>query len=186
VACWVYWKGGNAWQRIWDFGNGTNQYMFFAPSTDGGMRFAIKNGGDEQMIRVSNTFTRNRWTHVAVTLGADGAVLYINGAEKSRNANISIKPSDFTPVFNYIGRSQFVADPFFKGSVDDFRIYNYVLTADEVKALVDMADGIENVNFDDVKDAENVKDAYELSGRRSSTNGKGVVVYKGRKVLKNQ
>ena len=33
VSTWVNWKGGKHWQRIFDFGNGTNQYMFLTPKT---------------------------------------------------------------------------------------------------------------------------------------------------------
>jgi hypothetical protein len=36
---------------------------------------------------------------------------------------------------NWIGRSQFTADGFFNGAVDDFRIYNRVLSAPEVRYL---------------------------------------------------
>ena len=53
VSTWVYWKGGNDWQRIFDFGNGTNQYMFLTPKTGNFMRFAIKNGGGEQIVQTS-------------------------------------------------------------------------------------------------------------------------------------
>ena len=35
---------------------------------------------------------------------------------------------------NYIGRSQF-ADPYLNGRVDDFRIYNYGLSASEITGL---------------------------------------------------
>lgn len=180
IACWVYWRGGNNWQRLWDFGNGTNQYMFFSPKSDNGMRFAIKNGGDEQQIRSSKNLAMNRWVHVAVTLGADGAILYVDGEQQGANKSVDIKGSDINPVLNYIGRSQFLADPTFKGNVDDFRIYNYVLSADEVKALADMTDDIRVVT----ETSESLQtDVYNLSGIRMTPSNKGIVVKKGKKVL---
>ena len=182
IACWVYWKGGTAWQRIWDFGNGTDQYMFFVPSSDGGMRFAIKNGGDEQQIRVSTSLTRNRWMHIAVTLGTDGAVLYINGVEKSRNSAVSIKPSDISPVLNFIGRSQFASDPYFKGYIDDFRIYNYVLSPEEIQEIVDTANGIKDQQT--VGNAKRHEFTFDLSGRRVYSNNGGVIIQQGQKFLK--
>ena len=39
---------------------------------------------------------------------------------------------------NYLGRSQFDADPAFLGTIQDVRIYNYALNADEVKKAMSM------------------------------------------------
>lgn len=36
---------------------------------------------------------------------------------------------------NWLGRSRFAADPFFKGWMDDFRIYDRILSPKEVSAL---------------------------------------------------
>jgi hypothetical protein len=36
---------------------------------------------------------------------------------------------------NWIGRSQYSADPYFSGSIDEFRIYYNALTADQITAL---------------------------------------------------
>ena len=133
VSTWVNWKGGNQWQRIFDFGNGTNQYMFLSPrSGNNTLRFAIKNGGGEQIVQTSQ-LAENTWVHVAVTLGNGTAKLYVNGVEQA-SANVSIKPSDFKPTLNYIGKSQF-SDPLLSGMLDEFRIYDHVLSADEILQL---------------------------------------------------
>src|SRR5690606_34396400 len=51
-AAWVYWNGGGNWQRIFDFGNDTSHYFFLTPrSGDGTLRFAIRNGGSEQIVQ---------------------------------------------------------------------------------------------------------------------------------------
>ena len=132
VSTWVYWKGGKDWQRIFDFGNGTTQYMFLTPKTGNFMRFAIKNGGAEQIVQTSQ-LAANTWVHVAVTLGNGTEKLYVNGVEQA-SANVTIKPSDFKPTLNYIGKSQF-SDPLFSGMLDEFRIYDHVLSADEILQL---------------------------------------------------
>jgi hypothetical protein len=36
IAQWVNWDGGAAWQRIFDFGNDTTQYMFLSPGSGAG------------------------------------------------------------------------------------------------------------------------------------------------------
>jgi hypothetical protein len=131
LSTWVYWKGGNAWQRIFDFGNGTTQYMFLTPRSSGNtLRFAIKNGGAEQIVQTSQ-LAANTWVHVAVTLGNGKEKLYVNGVEVA-SANATIKPSDFKPTLNYLGKSQFPSDPLFNGMLDEFRIYDHVLSADEI------------------------------------------------------
>ncbi|MCA0755058.1 putative Ig domain-containing protein [Paenibacillus sp. N4] len=135
LATWVNWRGGGNWQRIFDFGNNTNQYMFLSPSSGNNtLRFAAKNGGGEQIVQTSK-LASNQWVHVAVTLGSKTAKLYVNGELKATNTNFTIKPSDFKPGANYIGKSQF-NDPLFNGMIDEFRVYNYVLSADEVKAAM--------------------------------------------------
>ena len=51
--------------------------------------------------------------------------------------DMTLRPSDFHPLLNYIGRSQSAADPLFNGSIDDFRIYDYALSAEDIKKLAD-------------------------------------------------
>ncbi|MCR2804418.1 putative Ig domain-containing protein [Paenibacillus sp. SCIV0701] len=134
VATWVNWKGGGNWQRIFDFGNNTNQFMFLTPkSGNNTLRFATKNGSGEQMVQTT-AMPVNQWVHVAVTLGDKTAKLYVNGELKATNTNVTIKPSDFKPGVNYIGKSQF-NDPLFNGMIDEFRIYNSALSAEEIKTV---------------------------------------------------
>lgn len=133
-AAWVYWNGGNAWQRIFDFGNGTDHYLFLTPRASGaGLRFAIKNGGAEQQLNAPALPT-DQWTHVALTLGSADARLYVNGAQVAASTAITLKPSDFNPALNYLGKSQW-PDPLFAGRIDDVRLYNYPLTPAQVATL---------------------------------------------------
>ncbi|MDF2835010.1 MAG: hypothetical protein K0Q63_650, partial [Paenibacillus sp.] len=135
VAAWVNWRGGNQWQRLFDFGNNTNQYLFLSPrSGNNTLRFAIKNGGAEQLVQTAQ-LAANEWVHVAVTLGAGTAKLYVDGEEKA-SAAITIKPSDFKPSVLNIGKSMF-NDPLFNGQVDEFLITGTALTADEIRSIYD-------------------------------------------------
>lgn len=133
-AGWVKWDGGANWQRLFDFGNDTTQYMFLTPSNGTNMRFVIKNGGAEQIVQTA-PLAIGQWTHVAVTLGGGTARLYLNGVQVA-TAAMTIRPGDFDPKVNYLGESQFGADPLFKGKLDDVRIADYVLTPAQIQGLM--------------------------------------------------
>ena len=146
IATWIYWRGGGAWQRIFDFGNSQTEYMFLTPNNGSGqLRFAIKNGGSEQQLN-SSALVSGKWNHVAVTLAEDAARMYLNGEQVSESNAITISPIDFKPVLNYIGRSQF-SDPLLNGYIDDFRVYNYALTANEIAEIPGLLSGIEDRGY---------------------------------------
>lgn len=132
IAMWVNINNTNSWQRIFDFGNGTDQYFFLTPSNGNEMRLVLKNGGEEQIL--STTKATTGWHYIAVTLAPNAVTLYVDG-KATNSTSITLRPSDFHPKRNYIGRSQFIADPFFVGYIDDLRIYNYALSANEVETI---------------------------------------------------
>ena len=191
LATWIYWRGGDAWQRIFDFGTDTDHYMFLCPkpNTTNRLRLAIKNGADEQIMNAESTHRANQWIHVAVTFADEAITIYLNGEPVATNTAIKTRPSDFRPIFNYVGRSQFIADPMFKGAVDDIRVYNYALTSDEVSALYALSDGIIDIredNRNEIIPHPSSHDFYDLSGRRISASSvlpHGVYIIGGRKVV---
>jgi hypothetical protein len=165
IATWVYWNGGNSWQRIFDFGNDQTQYMFLTPKSGAGvLRFVINNGAGEQGLDAP-ALTSGVWSHVAVTMGTSGVTMYVNGVQVATTTAITIRPLDFKPILNYIGRSQF-ADPLFNGNIDDFRVYNYALSASEITQLLGTS---QTITFNDfspifVGDADSAIPASASSG----------------------
>src|SRR6185312_4473460 len=75
IALWVNWDGGAAWQRIFDFGNDTTQYMFLTPGSGSGtLRFAVTtNGGGAEQIVQTSPLPVGQWQHVAVTFNGSTA-----------------------------------------------------------------------------------------------------------------
>jgi len=141
IATWVYWNGGAAWQRIFDFGTGTDRYLFLTPSSGGNLRFVIYRDGVGQELNTT-VMPTGQWVHVAVTLGGDTGRLYVNGALVATNTAMTLDPSDIRPTQNFIGDSQYAADPLFNGRLDDFRVYNHALAAADIAALVDLAPAV--------------------------------------------
>ena len=175
IAMWVNWRSsGTSWSRIFDFGNGTDHYMFLTPSNGSVMRFAIKNGGNEQQVDCKSKLQSNVWKHVAVVIGKDKTSIYINGEEAASSTNVTIRPSDIRPSLNYVGRSQFKQDPTFVGFLDDMRIYNYALSAEEVKnAMEDLANSIDMLPSSDSGSA-----LYNIGGMKEKSPSRGVVIRK--------
>jgi hypothetical protein len=136
LAAWVNWNGGGAWQRIFDFGNDTTQYMFLTPSSGNGtLRFAIStNGGGAEQILETTPLPAGQWRHVAVTRNGNTARLYTNGV-LAVSGTVTIAPASFNPVLNYFGKSEYPADPTFNGRLDEMFIYNYALSSTEISGL---------------------------------------------------
>ena len=134
-SAWVKSTSTTAWQRIFDFGRSTTNYMMLTTSNGSRMHFEVCKDGAKQSLDATRRLTSNRWTHVVVTLGNGGAAIYLDGQLNASSADITLRPSDVRPTLCYLGRSLFDADPLFKGSIGDVRLYNHVLNADEIGAL---------------------------------------------------
>jgi hypothetical protein len=73
---------------------------------------------------------------VAVAKSGNTGTLYVNGTQVGQNTSMTLSPSSLgNTTNNWIGRSQYAADPFLDGQIDEFRIYNRALSAAEVQAL---------------------------------------------------
>jgi hypothetical protein len=139
IAAWINWSGGAAWQRIFDFGNNTSQYMFLTPrSADQTMRFAVRYDGVEQFIDTA-VLPANEWAHIAVTFGGGTAKIYVDGVLAATKDDFTIEPNDLAASTYYIGKS-FWNDPLLGGLIDEFSIYNTVLAEAEIAELVNGAE----------------------------------------------
>ncbi|NGZ74954.1 LamG-like jellyroll fold domain-containing protein [Saccharibacillus alkalitolerans] len=134
-AAWVKWDGGANWQRVFDFGGGMDGYMFLTPSQGQGAQFTIHREGKDQSILTSSPLPTGKWVHVAVTLAGDTGTLYLDGKAAGTNAAMTYKPRDLRTSEAWLGKSRFAADPYFKGSLDEVRVYDKALSASEIAAL---------------------------------------------------
>ena len=154
---WTTDYGSVGWARIYDFGNNTSgedqqgdgtQYMFLSlPSGFANLRGAYTIGGGgapEQIVEWPNggrppvgQEAHVVWTSDAVS---HAGRLYVNGVQVAANTNVTLTPADIGPtVNNWLGRSQFINDPYYNGAIDEFRIYDSALSPFQV--AVDAATG---------------------------------------------
>ena len=181
VALWVKWSTASNWQRIFDFGNDTSHYLFLTPSNGSIMRFGIKNGDDEQTVDCPSKLPLGQWKHVAVTIASGKTTIFVDGEEVASSTAITISPADIRPTLNYLGHSQFTADPNFLGSIDDVRIYNYALNADDIKLI--MGDTASSIDAATVATPVTAPTVYTIDGRRLSQPQPGINVMEGKKIV---
>ncbi len=109
----------------------------------------VKNGAEPFLCYDStDNLEENTWHHFAVTVGPDGNAGYLNGEEMT-NRDYNFGSSSDKAFFDDIpvkeqmtigyGRSSFMISPdfiYYKGLIDDFRIYNEPLSAEEIQELI--------------------------------------------------
>jgi hypothetical protein len=142
ISAWVYWNGSTEhWSRIFDFGASSTVNMFLTTdANDGYLRFAMTKGGNgaEERITTQTTLSEN-WHHLVVTLEGSVGTLYLDGEVIGTNTGMTLTPAVLSTSawldYLWIGRSQYSADPYFNGLIDEFLIYNRALTKGEVKTL---------------------------------------------------
>jgi hypothetical protein len=138
IAAWINLDTAATWSRVFDFGDGTTRYMFLTPrSGSNTLRFGISTSGSSGQQRIDTpALPANVWKHVAVTLSGTVGTIHVDGVAVATNANLTLTPGDLgNTTNNWIGRSQFSADPFLDGKIDDFRIYSRALSFAEISAL---------------------------------------------------
>jgi alpha-L-arabinofuranosidase len=138
IAAWVKPDAIRTWARVFDFGTSNANWMFLTLRDGSAARFSmLPQGRPETMLGGPAFPTSAVWHHIAVTLSGNTGVMYINGLEVARNEAMNNDPDYLGSTNqNFIGKSQFTADPYFDGKIDDFRIYSRGLSGDEVMSLI--------------------------------------------------
>jgi uncharacterized protein len=143
--------------KVFDFGADANAHMYLTIRADNANpfpRFAITTGGAaaEQRVTAASPLPAGEWVHLTVTLGGGTAVLYVNGTAAA-SGPVSLTPADLgAGVANWIGRGQFPQGitQYLGADVDEFHVYGSALTAEQVAALLQAADGdVAAYRFDD-------------------------------------
>jgi autotransporter-associated beta strand protein len=133
-GAWVNWDGGSAGQRIFDFGNDTDQFLYLTPSFGGQMRLGLRNNSGTTTSISAPALPQGSWQHVAVTLQGSTAKIFLNGVLQSQG-NLP-DPVLSSTTHNYIGKSQWPNDPLFDGLIDDLVIMDSALPDAQIARLM--------------------------------------------------
>lgn len=153
-AAWVKINSLGNWSRIFDLGqtDKTNISYFTTNQGGGAPKFTIyRSNGDQGYLDVisSQSFPVGVWVHVVVTVENgvtgtmyfDGEVVGTGTYEKNNSDLETIGFSDLgdvSGITNYIAKSHW-SDAALDGKMDEIRIYNRALTAEEVTELASEA-----------------------------------------------
>jgi hypothetical protein len=80
----------------------------------------------------------DQWTHVAVTGDGTNFRVYVNGALSQESA---FQTTDGSNATYYIGGDPTWIGESYSGMIDDFRIYNHVMSEDDIKASMENQGG---------------------------------------------
>lgn len=190
IACWVRPTSLTQWARVFDLGTGTAEYMFLTiKSNNNRPKFAIKHNGTEESVEGVSSLPANAWTHLCVTLQDSLLVLYVNGKAVAKNAAVGHRPSQLgSTTQNYLGKSQWTADPYLNGTLDEFRFYTQAMTAEQVSELYKskpIPTAIETAKYEQTLLRQGTTVCYDLCGRRVPKQQlkKGFYIINGHKYL---
>ena len=163
VAFWFFANDVNNHPALMGYGGGSCGSSWFmglnaAPAQYNDRYYLTSHCNVNNLLHLYTTEPIGTWIHWAVTTAADGSRMYINGIESEMNGTfvnntfvsgkdlsfgVAPSPSGFAPYTD--GNISY-----FNGLLDEVRIYNRALTAEEIDSLyneIPTSIGILNSNF---------------------------------------
>ena len=145
ISLWASFDTLSYWMRLFDFGENDRSYAFLGLSAPNDLRYALLTDktASELNMTATGTVTEAKWHHFTLVRENTLMKLYVNGILKAEsNAFGTNSPADIDNAASYIGKSQFSADPYFKGLIDEFKVFTRALNRDEI--IENMACGVKS------------------------------------------
>ncbi len=143
VSLWLRPDALPNWVPHLQIGKDTSEFFLLQSSTENGARgFAATfraNNGEQQRLQLpgETDVPLNEWTHVVFTMLDSTGRLYFDGELVGERTDFSLDIGDVGEggtTANLLGGTSW-PDPRYDGLVDDFRMYGYELTGDQVTDL---------------------------------------------------
>lgn len=128
-------EGAN--QFTFTVGTSENNYLFLNTNNGSNLRFAMTNVGwwQEQGELKATPVQKGSWASVAIVMDGKTKKMYVDGSIVSETTSDLLASGLGNTNQNYLAKSQYSGDSYFKGYIEDFRIYSAALSADEVLAV---------------------------------------------------
>ncbi len=139
ISMWARPSSLNDYQRLFDFGKG-DYYIALYQYSDGNIGICYNTGGGNVNAYATPGIVKvNEWAHYLVIVDGSKVMVYVNNVNvltvnmpKTISQILNDQP-DFSD--NFIGKSKYLSDPYFNGSIDDIRIYASVLSNTDISTL---------------------------------------------------
>lgn len=146
IEAWLTWRGGRAYQRIFDFGssdagegergNGRTYFYLTPRSPDDAMVLAFSSTGYSGETRMSADvrFPVDVLAHVTVVIDSpsNALSLYLDGRWLATET-LAQRLSEIDDVNCWLGMAQFENDPSLNAALTEFRLYHRALTPTEIE-----------------------------------------------------
>jgi hypothetical protein len=135
-------RTGNTWQQIFRamIEAGTSNDTLFI-NNDGRLSWRGRVGGawaGGMCETASGVVPAGQWTHAAVTGDETNFRVYVNGELSQESA---FQTTDGSNTMYYIGGDPPTTGESYAGAVDDLRVYNHVLSQDDIRASMENQGG---------------------------------------------
>jgi hypothetical protein len=161
IATWVKVNINNDWARIYDFGNDAGDRFMYLTISGYEIGTTIMDGihassfggspANENVFGTRTLLPTSVWKHLALTGSGGDRRLYIDGFPAGGimgGPNVPPREMEPTAPKSWLGKSRFV-DPGLNGTLDDFRVYDRVLTPSAIADLAWPARDYSHWRFDE-------------------------------------
>jgi len=137
ISAWVNYQAFNRWSRVVDLGNGENVQNIVLSNTGNSSTIAyhIYYTGPSAYLESANLAVLNEWIFLTASVTSNGNMYLYKNGELAASGTGGFPPNNLTRVSQFIARSNWSVDGYFKGRIDDVRIYNRVLSDAEIETL---------------------------------------------------
>jgi hypothetical protein len=131
-SVWAYPAAASVNARILDFGNGSgSDNIILSTGAPEDLYFDSYNPGKSEVL-AKGAVVQNQWQYFAVTVWGTTANIYRNGALLASGA-LTNPISGNARLNNYLGKSNWASDPYFKGKIDEPVVAKSPRSADWIK-----------------------------------------------------
>jgi hypothetical protein len=150
IALWALWDGTGTFQHFitksagWGPDTMMFQYELWGAHTSATYTDRVGLSYDPESVPFS-VMPKNEWVHLAMTFDGTNAILYLNGVDEEGPKPFAIGPDvDAQLEIGYNSNRPEISERTFHGYLDEVRIYDKPLTADEIQIVMLGGEGFPN------------------------------------------